>query len=119
MVHVAELAIDTLGYRDVRGSAADGPPKIYASKQTGPTKPAYFFPRTIPPGEKWHEEQIYTPDGHFDRLQGPRIGIVQLAITDAAGRQWDMRPNAGRPARRVRWGREWPWRRMQPPGASN
>jgi hypothetical protein len=119
-VHVAELAIDTLGYKNVRGSAAGGPPQTYADKRTGPTKPAYFFPGTVPPGHKWHGEQEYTPVGDFDRIEQIRIGIFQLAITDAAGLQWDVRPSLGRTPRRIRWQREWPWRRgtMPPPGAS-
>jgi hypothetical protein len=119
-VHVAELAIDTLGYRVVLASAGGDPPRLYADKRTGPTKPAYFFPGTIPPGHRWHDEHEYSPEGDFDTVMRPRISIIQLAVTDAAGRQWDMRPYRGRPPRRVRWRREWPWRhgRLPPPGAS-
>ncbi len=91
-VHVAELAIDTLGYQNVLARVGGEPPQLYASKRTGPVKPAYFFPGTVPPGRKWHGEQKYAPDGDFSTVQRPRIGIIQLAITDAAGRQWDMRP---------------------------
>jgi hypothetical protein len=93
---MAELAIDTMGYQNVLASA-DEPPQLYADKRTGPVKPAYFFPRTIPPGREWHGEQKYIPDGHFDTVMRPRISIIRLAITDAAGRQWDMRPYRGRP----------------------
>ena len=48
-VHVAELAIDTLGYQNVLASGDGEPPQLYADKRTGPVKPAYFFPGTIPP----------------------------------------------------------------------
>jgi hypothetical protein len=118
-VHVAELAIDTLGYQNVLASAGGEPPQLYADKRTGPVKPAYFFAGTISPGQKWHGEQKYTPDGHFDTIVRPRISIIRLAITDAAGRQWEVRPYRGRPPRRVRWRSEWPWRRgrLSAPGA--
>lgn len=118
-VHVAELAIDTLGYQNVLASGDGEPPQLYADKRTGPVKPAYFFPGTIPPGHKWHGEQKYAPDGDFSTVVRPRISIIQLGITDAAGLQWDMRPYRGRPPRRVRWRSEWPWRhgRLPAPGA--
>jgi hypothetical protein len=116
-VHVAELAIDTLGYKNVLASAGREPPQLFASKRAGPVKPAHFFPGTIPPGRKWHKEQKYKPDGDFDTIMQPRISIIQLAVTDAAGRQWDMRPSRGKPPRRIRWGRKWPWRRLSGPGA--
>ena len=95
--------IDTLGYQNVLASAPGQPPQLYADKRTGPAKPAYFFAGTISPGQKWHREQKYTPDGHFDTIVRPRISIIRLAITDAAGRQWEVRPYRGRPPRRVRW----------------
>jgi hypothetical protein len=113
-VHMAELAIDTLGYQNVLASADGEPPQQYADKRTRPAKAGYFFPGTIPPGHKWHGKQKYTPDGDFDTIVRPRISIIKLAITDAAGRQWDMRPYRGRPPRRVRWRHEWPWRRGRP-----
>lgn len=53
-VHVAELAIDTLGYKNIPASVSGEPPQLYAHKRTGPVRPAYFFPGTIPPGHKWH-----------------------------------------------------------------
>jgi hypothetical protein len=120
VVHVAELAIDTLGYKNVLASIGGESPQLLADKRTGPATPSYFFPGTIPPGHKWHGETKYSPDGDIDMPLWPRISIIQLAITDAAMRQWDMRPNRGRPPRRVRWRREWPWRhgRMPPPGTS-
>ncbi len=119
-VHTAELAIDTLGYQNVFASVGNEPPQVYADKRTGPVKPAFFFPGTVTPGQKWRGQQEYTPDGHFDSNVRPRINIIQLAITDAAGHEWDMRPSQGRPPRRVRWRREWPWRhgRLSPPGAN-
>jgi len=96
---VAELAIDTLGYKNVLASVGSEAPQIYADKRTGPVRPAYFFPGTIPPGHKWHGEEKYVPDGDFSTVMQPRISIIQLAITDAARRQWDMRPyRAGPPA---------------------
>ena len=118
-VHMAELAIDTLGYQNVLASVGNESPQLYADKRTGPVKPAYFFPGTIPPGLKWHDKQKYAPDGDFNTVLRPRINIIRLAITDAAGRQWDMRPYRGRPPRRVRWRSEWPWRRgrLPAPGA--
>jgi hypothetical protein len=98
-VHAAELAIDTLGYKNVLASVGSEAPQIYADKRTGPVRPAYFFPGTIPPGHKWHGEEKYVPDGDFSTVMQPRISIIQLAITDAARRQWDMRPyRAGPPA---------------------
>jgi hypothetical protein len=97
---VAKLAIDTLGFKNVLASPTGEPPHLYADKRTGPITPAYFFPGTIPPGHKWHGERMYTPDGDFDTVMRPRISIVQLAITDAAIRQWDIRPyRASPPAR--------------------
>jgi hypothetical protein len=88
-VHYAELAIATLGYKNVRGSAAGEPPQTYADKRTGPATPAYFVPGTIPPGHKWHDEYKYSPDGDFDWIEMIRIRIIQLAITalqDASGK---------------------------------
>jgi hypothetical protein len=119
-VHLAALAIDTLGFREVLASADGAPPQLYADKRTGPTKHAFFVPGTIAPGHKWHRTQDHAPEGDFDGVLRPRISITELAVTDAAGRQWHMRPDRGGPPRRVRWGREWPWRRgrLSPPGAS-
>jgi hypothetical protein len=113
----AALAIEALGFREVHASAEG---ELYDDKGTGPTKHYLFFPRTIPPGHKWHGEIAYTPGGDFADLLRPRINIEELQITDAAGREWDMRPSQGGPARRVHSGREWPWRRgrLPSPGAS-
>jgi hypothetical protein len=117
-VTFAELAIDTLGYKNVLASAGGEPPQLYADKRTGPTTPARFFPRIIRPGQTWRGEHKYAPDGDFDTVKEPRINFVKISITDAAGRQWDIRPYSGRPPRRVHWRREWPWRhgRLPPPG---
>lgn len=119
-VRIGELAIDTLGYKDVLAGSGNQPPQLYAEKRSGPVKAAYFFPGTIAPGLTWHGDQKYTPDGDFDTIVLPRISIIQLAIADAAGREWDVRPYRGRPPRRVRWRRAWPWRhgRLPPPGAT-
>jgi hypothetical protein len=88
-------------------------PVVFGTVVKGPDAPASFRPGIIAPGQKWSGEYKYSPEGDFDgvRVLWPRISIIQLAITDAAGRRWDVRPSRGRPPRRVRWWREWPWRR--------
>ncbi len=69
---MAELAIDTVGYKNVPASAGSEPQQLYADKRTGPVEPAYFFPGTVPPGHKWHGEQKYKPEGDFDTvMRGP------------------------------------------------
>lgn len=101
-VHVAQLAIDTVGYKDLR------------PKRIGFVKSVRFYPGTIPPGSKWQDEQKYAPDKwpapdvDSSSVTRTRIGIQRLAITDAAGRKWEVRPYRGRPPRRVRWRRGWP-----------
>jgi hypothetical protein len=126
-VHVTELAIDWLGYQTVLASADGEPPQLYSNKRIGPTRLDYFFPGTIGPGffpgtigpgRTWVEYRDYSPVGKFDAPPQPRISIIQVAITDVAGRQWELRPHRGGRARRVRWRREWPWRhrRLPPPG---
>ena len=65
---MAELAIDTVGYKNVPASAGSEPQQLYADKRTGPVEPAYFFPGTVPPGHKWHGEQKYKPEGDFDTV---------------------------------------------------
>lgn len=104
-VHMAELAIDTLGYKNIPPSAGGEPPQVYIER-TGPVRPADFFPGTIPPGHKWHDGQSYAPDDDFT-VRRLRIRIMRLAVTDAAGLRWDVRPYRGRPPRRVRGRGRW------------
>jgi hypothetical protein len=77
-IHVAGLAIDTVGYKNVPASAGSEPQQLYADKRTGPVEPAYFFPGTVPPGHKWHGEQKYKPEGDFDTVvRGPGRGPAE------------------------------------------
>jgi hypothetical protein len=105
-VHLAELAITEWGSKWIRARAPGEPLRVRADEQTEITQPAFYFPRAIPPGHTWEGTYTGTSQNAGHTPMEPQISIIQIAITDAAGRQWDMRPYRGRPPRRIRW-REW------------
>lgn len=110
-IPMAELDMETWGYPKGLAIADGGHPRVYADKRIGPSEIVYFSPGTIPPGDTWRAERTYAPFGVSDTAVFPQISIIRLAITDAAGHEWDMRPSQGKRPRRVRWRHEWPWRR--------
>jgi hypothetical protein len=111
-VHGVELAVVTVGYPKP-GSQAKRP---WLTEIAGPASSVYYEPGTIPPGHKWHGMENCPQKGDFGEVLRPRTSIIRLAVTDAAGLHWDVRPYRGRPARRVRRP-GWPWREMPTPGA--
>jgi hypothetical protein len=80
-----------------------GPDGEYMPSTTG----MGYKPRTIAPGDTWTAEDGYRPGGVSPDDKAPQVSITRVIITDAAGRQWEVRPYKAGPPRRVRWLRRW------------
>jgi hypothetical protein len=107
----AELTTQVRGYQTLSQAVADKPPKAGAYKE-GSKLPFTHVPGTIPPGETWHAEHYHHSGETFSISIPPLVTITQVAVTDAAGIQWDIRPYKSGPPLRVRWWRRW-WRKRQ------
>jgi hypothetical protein len=59
---------------------------------------------TVAPGDTWRRRSAYYKRRPHEPKMAPRPVIVRIAVTDAAGRSWEIR-RAG-PPRRVTWWRQ-------------
>ena len=57
------------------------------------------------------EDYLYTEPSTYDEPQPPMVSVVRVVVTDAAGRQWEIRPYRTGPPRRVRWWLRRRWER--------
>ena len=86
-VHVAQLAVDTVGYKDLR----------LRRKRIGFVKSVRFSREQSRLGANGRASRSAPRTSGPPRTSTPgsvrtRIGIERLAITDAAGRKWEVRP---------------------------
>jgi hypothetical protein len=84
--------------------------KLYLILQTsaGKTVPPLVPHATIAPGRTWEGTCEYREDPGREDQQPVQVFIRRVTATDAAGRQWEIRPYRGGPPRRVRRrGRRW------------
>lgn len=117
VVQAARLEIDPSGNK--YASSGRNYKRIFQYTDM-PASRAIFIPGTIPPGDTWQGKHMWVSKDNFGPDFQPWIGILEVKITDAAGRRWYIRPYLGRPPRRVRWQRG-PWRqgtRAYPPDES-
>lgn len=79
--------------------------------------PASFEPGTIPPGKTWggifeYPEHAEKSTGGFTLMPQAPMGVIQrVVLLDAAGHQWEIRPQKAGPPRRVRWWLRKRWER--------
>jgi hypothetical protein len=108
VVNAADLSVQPWGYDDI--PADDLGRNVYASKKSGTSQPVYIAPGTIRPLSVWTGRPTYRTDDAFDQPQPPRVTVSRVIVTDAAGRQWEVRPDrAGHPRLIRRW-RRWWWK---------
>jgi hypothetical protein len=96
--HTADLSVRPWGF-----DFADP----YPVKKLGDSRVVSFAPGTIAPGETWSVFYGCQPEVVYDQPSPPMVSVRRVAVTDAAGRQWEIRSYKAGPPRRVRW---W-WRR--------
>ena len=111
-VNALDLAVRPWGYERVL-AAPEGTTEAnyYAEKRFGDSEGIYLAPGTVAPGETWSRECEYQPEAVLDHPQRPMASVSRVVITDAAGHQWEVRSGRAGPARRVRRGRRWWWKR--------
>jgi hypothetical protein len=109
VVDAADLSVRPWGFE--LALAGEDAAALYAVKKLGDSRVVPFAPGTIAPGETWSVFQGYQPEAVYDQPQPPMVAISRVVVTDAAGRQWEIRPYKARPPRRVRWWLRRRWRR--------
>lgn len=110
LVPTLDLSVRPWGYEHL---AQEGAPGSYsAAKRLGQAKPVYISPGTIAPGQTWSDEITYTEPSTYDEPQPPMVSVARVVVTDAAGRQWEIRPYRTGPPRRVRWWLRKRWERQ-------
>jgi hypothetical protein len=104
-VDSVDFDVRTFGYDTVL-AAPEGDPAAagrYAKKVLGDPERMQMQPGVIAPGAIWGEALEYHQVLATERTEGPRVAIVQIVVTDAAGRRW-RRPARGRTRRVYRRG---------------
>ena len=109
LVPTLELSVRPWGYGRLPKEGAPG--SDYAGKRLGQATPVYIAPGTIAPGQTWSREITYTEPSTYDQPQPPMVSVARVVVTDAAGRQWEIRPYRTGPPRRVRWWLRRRWER--------
>jgi hypothetical protein len=88
-------------------------PLVGRREHPGGTEFQRFYPGTVPPEHTSQYEGEFKA-GPFHLPVQLRIRVVHVAITDAAGRHWNMRPSWGGLPRRVPQRRRFGWPDREP-----
>jgi hypothetical protein len=101
----AILRVQERGYdEDAVHQFPDGVPlSVFVKKKTGSSQDHAFRPGTIPPGITWEQSirfRLRSADT-FDVPEEPKVTIIALYVTDAAGHKWDLSTRRAGPPRRI------------------